>query len=433
MPRPKSLKPSYCLHKPSGRAYVTIGGKCHYLGDYNTQASRDQYDMIVAEWIARGRVSVTSTPEDPSRGVSVSQLIAGFWRHAQRYYGESSRELDNFRYAVKPLKRLYGNVPAMDFGPLKIKALREDAIARGWTRGYINKQISRVKMVFRWGVEQELIPSSVYHGLQAVGGLKRGKTDAAEAEPVKPVPDAHVDAILPFVSRHVRAMIQLQLLTGARPGEVCAMRTGDIDFNGNGAVWLCRPERHKTAHHGHKRTIRIGPKAQDVIRPFLRPNLQEYLFSPAEVEAERRAKLTTQRKTPMSCGNKPGSNRSRSPKRPPNDRYTVQSYRVAITRACERAFEMPVEICEPRSARQKAAADMSPEAIEQRRKARKARRADHTFAPNQFRHNAATKFRRDFGIETAQVLLGHRIGSHVTEIYAEEDGRAAEAIIAKIG
>ena len=31
MARPKSLKPQYTFHKPSGRAYVRIDGKCIIL------------------------------------------------------------------------------------------------------------------------------------------------------------------------------------------------------------------------------------------------------------------------------------------------------------------------------------------------------------------------------------------------------------------
>jgi hypothetical protein len=34
VPARKSLVPKYCLHKPSGRAYVRIHGKVTYCGDY---------------------------------------------------------------------------------------------------------------------------------------------------------------------------------------------------------------------------------------------------------------------------------------------------------------------------------------------------------------------------------------------------------------
>ncbi len=58
-------------------------------------------------------------------------------------------------------------------------------------------------------------------------------------------------------------MIELQLLTGMRPAEVCAMRGCDIDTSGK--MWLYRPASHKTQHHGYDRTVFLGPKAQAIV------------------------------------------------------------------------------------------------------------------------------------------------------------------------
>src|SRR5262249_13007101 len=82
-------------------------------------------------------------------------------------------------------------------------------------------------------------------------------------------------------------MIQLQRLTGMRPGEVVIMRALDVDMTGK--IWLYRPGSdrgangaHKTAWRGHDRVVAIGPQAQEVIREFLKPNVGAYLFSPTE-------------------------------------------------------------------------------------------------------------------------------------------------------
>jgi hypothetical protein len=138
----------------------------------------------------------------------------------------------------------------------------------------------------------------------------------------------------------VRAMLQLQLLTGMRPGEVCSMRTCDVDTNGE--IWVYRPAKHKTAHHGHAREVRIGPKAQEVLAPFLRADLTAHVFSPAEATAEFRARQAEARKTPR----RPWEHRQdlaaasrRQRRRAPGTRYTVRSYRQAIVRACRRAFD----------------------------------------------------------------------------------------------
>ncbi|WP_422931508.1 hypothetical protein [Singulisphaera sp. PoT] len=65
-------------------------------------------------------------------------------------------------------------------------------------------------------------------------------------------------------------MIELQRLTGMRPGEVTIMRARDVDMSWN--VWAYAPGRHKTQHHEKGRTIYLGPKAQEVLRPWLTPD-----------------------------------------------------------------------------------------------------------------------------------------------------------------
>jgi integrase len=52
--------------------------------------------------------------------------------------------------------------------------------------------------------------------------------------------------------------------------------------------------------------------------------------------------------------------------------------------------------------------------------------------PNQLRHLRATEARRAFGLEAAQVLLGHS-RADVTQIYAEKNEALAAMVAAKIG
>ncbi len=54
------------------------------------------------------------------------------------------------------------------------------------------------------------------------------------------------------------------------------------------------------------------------------------------------------------------------------------------------------------------------------------------WSPNQLRHNAATEIRKQFGLDAAQVILGHsEIG--VTQIYAEADRTKAVEVALMIG
>src|SRR5688572_410222 len=300
MPKLKENQvPSYRLHKQSGQAIVTLSGRDFLLGPHGSATSKQEYRRLTAEWLAtQGLPPPTITTRSD---LTVSELILAFWRHAQAYYrkpdGTPTSELAVLKQVLKHLRRLYGHTQATEFGPRCLKAMMQEMIGLGWCRGSINKHAARAKRVFKWGGSNELAPPPVHHGLSAVSGLPRGRTPAKESEPVRPVPAAHIDAVLPHVSKQVAAMINLQLLTGARPGEVCAMRGCDIDTTGR--LWVYVPASHKTEHHGHERHVYLGPKAQEVVKPFLQPNLQAFLFSPADAEARRLAVRHSARKTPL--------------------------------------------------------------------------------------------------------------------------------------
>jgi integrase len=266
-------------------------------------------------------------------------------------------------------------------------------------------------------VANELVPSDVHHGLAAVDGLREGRSEARETEPVRPVPDAYVDAVKPYVSRQVWAMIELQRLTGMRPGEVILMRACDLDMSGS--LWTYTPTTHKTIHHGHARIIDLGPKAQQSIRPFLTHDLLAFLFSPAEAEAERNAAKHVSRQTTMtpSALRRRGLARRRRRRRPPGDRYTSESYRRAVARGVERANEHIT-------------ADLAAQGVTDP-PAIAAARVPH-WHPHQLRHTFATRVRRDFGLEAARLMLGHT-SIVVTQVYAEQDRQAASQIAAKVG
>ena len=221
--------PAYCHHRASGQAVVTLNGQDHYLGPHGTKASRQEYDRLIAEWLQNGRqLSRDGTGPD----ITIAELVNAFRKHVETYYvkhGQQTGEVTSFKYVLKPVLKLYADTPASSFGPLALKATRAEMVSEGWVRTNINRQVGRVRQMFRWGVENEMIPASLHHGMQAVNGLRKGRSDVQESDPVRPVADAYVNAIQPHVTRQVWAMIQLQRLTGMRPGEVCIMRGCDID------------------------------------------------------------------------------------------------------------------------------------------------------------------------------------------------------------
>ena len=236
-----------------------------------------------------------------------------------------------------------------------------------------------------------MIPPSVFHGLQSVPGLRKGRSPAREPGPVTPVPDNVVQVTLSRLSVVVADMVRFQRLTGCRPGEVCDMRPCDIDRSED--VWSYRPESHKTEHHGKERIIFIGPKAQEIIRPYLLRQSDHYCFIPSESEKKRHAEMRANRRSPVQPSQR--NRRKPRPKRYPGGCYCANSYRRAIHRACDLA------------------------GVER-------------WSPNRLRHTAATEIRRQFGIEASQVVLGHS-DVNVTQVYAERDFELAKRIMKNIG
>ena len=68
-------------------------------------------------------------------------------------------------------------------------------IEMNWCRTSINRHLGRLKTIFRWGTQEELVPGDVYHALQSVGGLKKGRCAARESKPVRPVPHGAIEAV----------------------------------------------------------------------------------------------------------------------------------------------------------------------------------------------------------------------------------------------
>lgn len=430
MPRLTASLPKYRKHRASGQAVVTIAGKDHYLGPHNTKASRIEYDRLIGEWLAAGR---PSTPAAPQHQITVSELIAKFWSaNAQRYtkHGRETKAADNYRRVLRALKERYGRTLAIEFGPLSLKAMRAVFVERGSSRSTCNDCALMTRKVFRWGASEQLIPAAVPDALMCVAGLRKGETQAAEPVPVLPVDDATVDATLPHLSPVVADMVRLQRLTGARPGEICSLRPGDVDRTGD--VWKYTPAEHKTEHFERDRVIFLGPKAQAILAPYLLRPADAFCFSPAESEKKRRAVLTENRTTPLSCGNKPGTNKKRKPDTRPGNRYETAAYRRAICRGCEIAFGMPPALRNPR---QQKGGDGKPlDEVQVRHLQDLARqwRAKHVWTPHQLRHSAATEIRHKFGLESVQVVLGHA-HARMSERYAEKNQELAAQVAREVG
>jgi integrase len=410
VPKLINRPPAYRLHKSTGQAVISVHGRVIQLGPFGSQKSHARYQEELANWRAvRQKLELEQAAEpEPEvtlnelqarrlRGypVSIDELALAYLDFARDYYrknGRVTREAEIIGDMLRLLVRHHSGEAAEEFGPVKLKELRERMIDEvDWCRKHINKQVSRLTRMFKWAVANELIGPSTYQALHAVAGLKRGRTEARETGPVLPINDAIVDATLPHLPRIVADMVRLQRLTGARPGEICTLRPCDLDQSGD--VWVYEPGEHKMEHHGTSRLVMIGPKAQQLLTSYLdrHPTCPCFLGDETVWLSRRRGEEADSPLTAdlLRRAHRFALNRGKL------EPYNVNAYRIAIHRACEKAGHAK-------------------------------------WSPNQLRHAAATEVRKKFGLEAAQVICGHQ-SAEVTQIYAERDASLAKKVARAVG
>ncbi len=391
--------PSYLSHNQSGQARAVWtdahGQRRQKLlpGPFNSEESKSAYARLVAELA----VSPTAGLK-PVNGVTINEVLLAYLRHAERYYlkpdGSPGSELANVKCALRPVREMYGATPAAGFGPLALRAVRQRMVEAGLCRTEINRRVERIRRMVKWAVAEELVPSSNLESLRALPGLRRGRSEARESDPVKPVPEEVLNATLPHLPPHVRAIVALLHCTGMRPGEACAMRLADIDRTAE--TWVYRPVHHKTAHHGCDRAIPLGPKARAILPDHLQGRTfapHEALVSPIRQREERFAAMRANRKSKVTPSER--CRKKANPVRLPRERYTPEAIAHAVG------------------------------------KASKVANVAH-WHPYQLRHAFASKVRKVHGLEAAQVLLGHA-RADVTQVYAERNEELATRVAAQVG
>jgi integrase len=397
-PTPPATSQSSSATPGKNRAFGRLNGQFHYLGAWGDPAVDYAYNALIRRWLDNGR----RLPEDDSPPLACAQLADAFLRQADAHYRKNGRrtsEYHNHVVAVRPVLALYADTPAERFGPLALHACREAMVAHGLVRSSINKMVSRIRTMFRWAVSREMLPVEVVSALETVGPLLKGRTTAAESAPVTSVPAADLEPVRLAVPAPVRGLVDLQLASACRPGEACVCRGEDIDFAGpvfgGVRVWVYRPKSWKGEHlEEADRVVFLGPRAQEVLGPWLKGDPTAYLFAS---EAPRWV------------------DRGRP--------YTTSGYRTAVVRACEtlwptgrspRKWPLPEKVAEA----------LTPEAA--------AANLKRHWHPHQLRHNALERLEAEHGLEAAQYVAGHSMPD-TTRIYSAAHLAKAAEVMAKSG
>jgi integrase len=312
-------------------------------------------------------------------------------------------------------------------------------VAAGMVRRSVNKTVSRIRSVFRWGAAEQLVDPSVVTALEMVAPLLAGRTEAAESEPVAAVPEADLAATLPHLAAPVRAMVEVQLWSGCRPGEVVAMCGRDIDRAGltvaGVQVWAYTPAGHKAEHHEKERVIYLGPRAQEIIGPWLTADASAPLF-PAEAPRcrSRAYKVSGYRQAVERAY--VAAALAHLAAVAPDRKPALDAIRKSVT-AAESALAAALRAKpRPNAEQVKPLRAAAAAAAQEFRRALAAAVAEHKaprpWHPHRLRPNAAERLEAEHGLEAAQNVLGHSMPD-TTRIYSQAHRRKAAEVMGRSG
>lgn len=298
---------------------------------------------------------------------TVNDVIDRWAAHAAAYYTGGSKEAADSVRGMRLFREMFGTRPVETVTHPDMIEYRNALAAQGYVRTTVNKYLGFVKRMFAWALDERIVSAQVKAETTAISQLKRGRGNVKECSPVAAVPDADVKKTCAELAEPLADMVRVHRLCGARPDEMCQLAWPLVERRGK--IWAYRPGNHKNKHRNKPRVIVFGPKAQAILAKY---EGDGYVFSPRQ-----------------TVGRSVG------------ERWKVEAYQRAVSRAAERA-DVP------------------------------------HWHPNQLRHTCATEIRRRFGIDAASAVLGHTLGLRITDRYsfeAAEDEiiRAATPAMVKMG
>ncbi|MDR0611105.1 MAG: tyrosine-type recombinase/integrase [Planctomycetaceae bacterium] len=264
--------PKYRKHSTRNLGFVEVKGKrIYFKGAYNSHESLSEYAEFIKQLSSGDQPVKTDIRVTRGDDVPIRFLVAQFLDWAYENYrkksGRQTGTYDVYKSCITPiLLREYGDLPTRLFGTTDLKNLRNLLVKQGLCRNTINAYIIKIKRIFYWGVENELVPFATAGVLKYVKSLEVGKTTARETEPITSVADEIVEKTLPFLPKEVADMVLLQREIGCRPSEVCNIRWCDIDQSDD--VWIYEPFEHKTEHKGKRRLIAIRKTGQTILEKY---------------------------------------------------------------------------------------------------------------------------------------------------------------------
>ena len=209
--QPKSRQLKYCHSVTRNRGFVKFpaaacGGKriTEWLpGKYQSPESLAAFEKSLGFFLLHGTappwvgkaVATTHPALADDDGPTVEELCRQFEKH--KLPGYSYSEQCNYRSAMRDLCSLYAARPADSIGKRELLEVRAMFVRSGKCLKGCNGQTRRVKALFQWAADHELVPDSVPLNLQALRNLKHGEA------PTPPRKQAVSDELVQRTCQHL--------------------------------------------------------------------------------------------------------------------------------------------------------------------------------------------------------------------------------------
>jgi integrase len=400
------------IYKPDGkRTTVSFGGLAERSEGQIYTAFGKWLDIFVQQ---PEKVLSYSNPYEaisqiinPIGKVTVGELLEQYHINAKKVLSKMSEKtkthdlgcIDRVRKFLKP----YLAWPVNQFGPDELHKIQQSLVkyeyehgkgTKKYTRQGINDVMKWIKRIWKWGVGRQFVAPEKVPSLEEVKSLRLGSAGVLEQIRRKRVTEEEFRRVLAQLNPVVADMLRLIWFTAMRPYEVCEMRPFDI-LRDDPECWLYIPGRdqgpvgkHKTMRFERVKVIPLTKESQNIIAKYIQDSeSKEAVFRPDEAIKIFLEQKALKRKTPLNCGNRPGTNQKEHPMIRPGKNYDHSSLCRACVRACKRA---KVE----------------------------------KFVPYDLRRTAATGTRSVLGKDAAKVLLGYT-KTETTDIYLLEEVQEA--------
>jgi integrase len=265
MARKAKFPPSMLPHKASGQMRTRFAGKDYYLGPIGSEQAKQEYAALLVRLAASNYEITEKSNSTASQWPTIAVACARWIEHATPDL--SPDELGQHRHALRPLLELHSRCTTDTFGPDELDDVRRRMRDYGWCRNTVNARASKIKAVWRWLERKKLAPAGSWAHLQTLEHLPPMSRGYRDSVPVEPAEWPTVVAVCERMPRTARAILLLQWFTGGRNTEMRVMRLSEIDRSAD--EWVYRPEKHKNSRFGHLREIALGPKAREVLEPWL--------------------------------------------------------------------------------------------------------------------------------------------------------------------